>query len=82
MEIGVGTVDALLSSPDLPLREPPHVRLSGSIPNSVLGVFTETPLHGHDGSVDSHRELHRESVAQCFPVEWAKPVRLNIPPSE
>lgn len=61
MEICLGTVDALLPSPDVLLWEPPHERLFGSTPDSV---FTETPSHRDDGSVDSHRKLYGKGVAQ------------------
>lgn len=58
----MGTVEVLLSPPDLPLQAPPHVR--------PLEVSTETPLRRQDGSVDSHRELRRKNMAQCFLVTW------------
>lgn len=61
METCPGTVDALPPSPDVPLREPPHERLFGSTPDSV---FTETPSHRDDGSVDGHRKLYGKRVAQ------------------
>lgn len=59
MVICVGTVDALQTSPDFSLQEPPHGRFSGSTPNPV---FTETPSHRHDGSADSHRKVNRKMV--------------------
>lgn len=66
----MGTVDVLLSPPDLPLQAPPHVR--------PLEVSTETPLRRQDGSVDSHRELRRKNMAQ-FPGCVGNAVHLNIP---
>lgn len=58
----MGTVDVLLSPPDLPTQAPPHVR--------PPEVSTETPLRRQDESVDSHRELRRKNMAQFFQVVW------------
>lgn len=68
----MGTVDVLLSPPDLPPQAPPHVR--------PLEDSTETPLHRQGGSVDSHRELCRKNMAQFFQVAWEILSTLTSPP--
>lgn len=68
----MGTVDVLLSPPDLPPQAPPHVR--------PLEVSTETPLHRQGGSVGSHRELCRKNMAQFFQVAWEILSTLTSPP--
>lgn len=66
----MGTVDILLSPPDLPPQAPPHVR--------PLEVSTETLLHRQGGSVDSHRELQKEH-GTVLPGCVGNPVHLNLP---
>lgn len=64
----MGTVDVLLSSPDLPLQAPPHVR--------PLEVSTETPLRWECGQPQGTAQKEHGTV---LPGCIGNAVHLNIP---